>query len=113
VGLSDYLLALSDRCACGFHVATQGCHCDADEDWAVFTAALKTAARRSSDRLVHQREMRPLIRDRIKSQRIPGCYSKAIRAQLITEVSREQSNDRAGRNTNTLEPVYRLSESAH
>lgn len=75
-------------------------------DYAIFTDALRRAV--GPDGLVHQRDMRPLIRDRIKPQRIPTLYRRAIAQHLITEVKRERSNDVRGRNTNKDEPVYRL-----
>ena len=75
------------------------------DDWATFTAALRQVARGG---VVRQSDMRALIRGRIPPSSIGRCYSKAIDQGLLTEIGRERSDDRAGRNTNKREPVYRL-----
>lgn len=77
------------------------------EDWRTFTLALRRCV--GADGRVHQRDMRPLIRGRIRSQLIPSLYRKAIKDGLISEVTRERSDDARGRNTNKDEPVYLLS----
>ena len=105
------------RCAHGFDLATQHpglCACQVEQrplgaitpaEWATFTAALSKVARGGE---VHQRDMRPLIRGRIKPSHIGACYTRAIAMHLIREVRRERSNDVKGRNTNKDEPVYEL-----
>lgn len=108
------------RCAQGFDHAKQPglCACDVEHrplgaitpaEWATFTAALRKVAR---DGEVHQRDMRPLIRGRIKPSHIGACYTRAISMRLIREVRRERSNDVQGRNTNKSEPVYELRSAA-
>lgn len=81
----------------------------APDEWSVFIAALSSAAVGGE---VHQRDVRPKLRGRVKPQHVGKCYSRAIREGLITEVRRERSNDTVGRNTNKYEPVYRLERAA-
>jgi hypothetical protein len=106
----------ADRCQHGFHLSLQHpalCQCaEGSDEWTVFTRALRDAARKSDDGLVHQRHTRPLLRDHLEPKRIGLAFRRAIREGLIREVRREQSNDEAGRNTNKWEPVYELRSAA-
>ena len=105
-----------DRCYFGFALREQHpelCQCaEGNDEWQVFTAALRDAMRRSDDGLVHQKHARPLLRGRIEPKRIGLAYRRAIREGLIREVRREQSNDEIGKNTNKWEPVYELRSAA-
>jgi hypothetical protein len=48
------------------------------------------------------------VRGRIEPKHVGLNYRRAIREGLLREISREQSNDEAGRNTNKWEPIYEL-----
>ena len=105
-GLVEWLAADPERCTHGYHRTMQVCpDCGAGGDWAIFRDALARATRLG---LVHQRDMRPLLRGRIEPKHVGLCYRRAIREGLIREVTRERSNDEAGRNTNKWEPVYEV-----
>lgn len=107
-GVRDWLATFSDRCSEGYHLTAQHphlCECQGDDEWSVFRAALRSAAK---DGRVHQADVRPLIRGRIEPKHIGLAYRRAVREGLLTEVSRERSNDEAGRNTNKWEPVYEV-----
>lgn len=108
MSLTAYLRTLPGRCpGCGYHIATQGCGCP--NEWAQFTSALKAAAR--PDGLIHQTDMRPLIQ-RIPHKHRGQLYRKARTSGLIEEVGKEDSTDRAGRNTDKDQRVYRLRAAA-
>ena len=109
MNLDAYLASRGDRCpGCGYHPAHQGCVCETDE-WALFTAALRQAARGNK---VRQRHVRPLIHGRIEPKHIGLLYRRARREGLLREVDREESNDVKGGNTNKWEPVYELRSAA-
>ena len=59
--------------------------------------------------VVHQRDVRPRVRGRMESHLVGRCYSRAKADRILTEISRERSNDVIGRNTNKDEPVYAYS----
>jgi hypothetical protein len=112
VTLDAWLKSQPGRCPDGFDLVTQHpglCKCTDEPEWLIFTAALRQAARGGE---VHQRNMRPLLRGRIKPQQIGQQYKRAIREGLIAEIGREESNDQIGRNTNKWEPVYELRSAA-
>jgi hypothetical protein len=105
--LLDYLRTQPGRCSgCGWHLVTQGCNCG--DEWAVFTAALRTAGAR--DGLVHQRDMRPRLRAaRIHPKHVGTMYRRAKAEGLIRDTGgREPSNDAAGRNLDKLDRIYAL-----
>ncbi len=94
-GLDAWAARQESRCACGFHVATQGCHCSGDE-WAIFLAALSAAAR---DGEVNQNHVRPIIRGRIFHKHMGGMWTRAEREGLIRFARKVPSRDHQGRNT--------------
>ena len=102
------LANLGDRCAYGYapiqHPAL--CACEHSE-WAVFTRALSTAARKSRDGLVHQGDVRPLIAA-IPHKHRGLLYRRARTEGLLVERGMEPSTDAAGRNTDKLSRVYEL-----
>ena len=106
LGLERY----ADRCEHGCHITQHPAFCECSEmtSWAVFTRALETAAKRSRDGLVHQGEVRPLIRNRIAPKTIGRLYSRARREGLLKQVGKEPSTDERGRNTHHDSPIYRL-----
>ncbi|HET6917188.1 MAG TPA: hypothetical protein VFH56_13935, partial [Acidimicrobiales bacterium] len=60
LSLRVYLASFPDRCPHGFHPAQAAIHQCADlSEWAIFTAALRDAAKGGR---VHQADVRPLIR---------------------------------------------------
>ena len=96
------------RCAFGFAIVEQHpalCQCTDADEWAVFTAALVSAAK---DGRVHQADVRPHIRGRIEPKHIGTLYRRARAEGLIREVDHERSDDIAGKNAGRLEPVYEL-----
>jgi hypothetical protein len=96
---------LAGRCSHGY-AACQPCpDCGTTTEWATFTAALARAVRGG---LIHQSDMRPLLRGRVEPRHVGQCYARAKREGLIVEVAREVSDDTAGRNTNKWEPIYEL-----
>ena len=102
------LASYPDRCSRGFHLVAQHpalCDCQPDNEWDLFVTVLRSAAR---DGRVHQSAVRPLLRGRMQAKHIGLAYRRAIREGLIREVTREQSDDEHGRNTNKWEPVYQL-----
>jgi hypothetical protein len=107
--LDTYLRGLAGRCpTCGYHLTKQRCVCQHSE-WAIFTAALRTAAR--EDGTVHQGDVRPLI------QAIPHkhrglLYRRARQEGLLVEDGWEQSTDVAGRNSDKQQRRYRLAVAA-
>lgn len=103
MSLDTYLASRTDRCACGYH-ESQGCHCPGSE-WEIFLTAIRTA---ELGGLVHQSDVRPLIRGRINPNSIGACYRRARTECLLVEVDHERSDDVLGRNSHRLEPVYRL-----
>lgn len=78
-------------------------------EWSTFVAVLRECA---VSGVVHQRDVRPRLRGRIKPQSIGKCYSRAIREGVLVPLGREESDDVVGRNTNKLEPYYRLERAA-
>lgn len=98
----------ADRCTCGYHVESQGCHCDGSE-WATFLAALTSAAR---DGVVHQRDVRPQLRGRIEPKHIGLLWKRARKEGLVREIDHERSDDTAGRNSHRMEAVYELRSAA-
>lgn len=108
--LDGYLTMLPGRCqGCGYDTRTQGCRCNTADEWKIFTAALRAVAVGGR---VHQAAVRPRIRGRIKPKHIGQMYARARREGLLVEVTREKSDDTAGRNTHHLEPVYELRDAA-
>lgn len=114
--LETALRELPGRCpGCGYHVATQGHGGDcapvapADE-WALFTAALKTVAR--ADGTVHACDVRPLTHGRIEPRRLSSLWKRARREGLLTEAGHERSDDVAGRNAHRMEAYYELRSAA-
>lgn len=111
MSLQEWLAGFDDRCPSGYSITHQHptlCpDCPGDE-WGIFTEALRTAARSDMRGQVHQRAVRPLVRGRIEPKHVGLNYRRAIREGLLREISREQSNDEAGRNTNKWEPIYEL-----
>lgn len=105
--LHAYLVQLPGRCpGCAYHVATQGCRCEAGE-WGMFMAAIRAAA--MPDGTVHQRNVRPLIRGRITPKHIGGLYRRARAERLLVDTGeREPSSDVEGRNADKLDRIYRL-----
>lgn len=104
---------LPGRCEHGFadvhHPAF--CNCSERGEWVTFVRALKAAAALSPDGLVHQTHMRPLIAA-IPHKHRGLLYRKARRLGLIAEVGREDSTDRAGRNTDKAQRIYELRSAA-
>jgi len=74
-------------------------------EWSLFIVALRQAAR---DGIVHQNDVRPLIRGRIYHKHIGPLYTRAKAAGVLVELHREQSEDGIGRNTHHASGVYRL-----
>lgn len=74
-------------------------------EWGIFTRALHDAA---VDGIVHQSEVRPLVRGRIKPHRIGGLYRRARHEGLLVEVGHERSDDHEGKNAGRMEPKYEL-----
>lgn len=107
--LTTYLAADPTRCQHGY-APNQGHSCRTGKvtaaEWATFTDALSRAA--DADGVVHQRDVRPLLRGRVEPKHIGSCYTRAKREGLLTEIRREPSDDARGRNTNKWEPVYAL-----
>ena len=103
-----WLATFADRCERGFHLTAHHpslCDCQDADEWAVFTAALVSAAK---DGRVHQADVRPHIRGRIEPKHIGTLYRRARAEGLIREVDHERSDDVAGKNAGRLEPVYEL-----
>lgn len=110
--LDQFLATREDRCVHGFapsqHPAL--CHCAAkstDAEFAIFVSALHVAAGLSSDGLVHQTDMRPLIQ-RIPHKHRGTAYRKAVAAGLIEVAGKEPSTDAAGKNLDKDQRLYRL-----
>lgn len=107
--LDTWLKSQPGRCTgCGHHVATQGCHC-AGSEWDISTAAIKQAA---VNGVVHQNDVRPIIRGRIAPKRIGQQYRHALRTGLLVEIRREPSRDHKGKNTHHTAGVYELRSAA-
>lgn len=103
---------LPGRCPNGFAAIQHPrfCECADLSEWAIFSAAVKAAAR---DGLVHQSAVRPLIRGRIKPKHVGQLYRKARTTGLLVDTQeREPSNDTAGRNTDKLDRIYKLGAAA-
>lgn len=120
MSLDAYLATQPDRCpGCGHHAETQGhgagCAPTAPAaptgEWPTFVAALRRAAR--SDGTVHQCDVRPLIRGRVKPKHVGTFYRQAKADGLLVDTGdREPSNDAAGRNTDKLDRIYALGRAA-
>jgi hypothetical protein len=81
----------------------------ASSEWAIFRAALREAA---TNGVVHQAAVRPLVRGRIKPERIGGLYRRARAEGLLIEVGHERSDDHVGKNAGRMEPRYELAGAA-
>lgn len=100
---------LANRCSLGFHAAQhpEFCACHEMGEWAIFTAAIRKAARPGGE--IHQCDVRPLIRGRVEPKHIGQMWRRARAEGLVRDTGeREQSNDAAGRNTDKLDRIYRL-----
>ncbi len=106
-GLDAWAARQESRCACGFHVATQGCHCPTadDRDWLIFVNAARKVEKAGR---VHQCDMRPLLRGALDPKSIGRQYARAKREGLLIEREPERSNDEVGRNAGRWEPTYEL-----
>lgn len=109
--LQDWLASRPDRCPAGFapiqHPVLCACTPPPDAEWVVFTAALRSAVR--ADGTVHQCDVRPLIRGRIDPKAIGRFYRRARNDGLLVDTQRrEESDDRAGRNTDKLDRIYAM-----
>ena len=104
---------LPGRCEHGFadvhHPAF--CACSERGEWVTFVRALKAAAAKSPDGLVHQTHMRPLIQA-IPHKHRGQMYRKAKAAGVIEFVRKEPSTDVAGGNSDKDQPVYKLRSAA-
>lgn len=106
---------LEGRCPHGFHTSQRDLHdCtptapQADDEWHIFTAALRQAA---VNGVVHQDKVRPLIRGRVYHKHVGQFYARARREGLLTLLTEEQSKDHEGRNTHHKSPVYELRSAA-
>lgn len=105
--LTAWATTRPDRCpTCGFHLARQACTC-ASSEWGRFVTALHAAA--GTDGLIHQRDMRPLIRGRVEPKHIGTFYRRAKAEGLIADTGeREPSSDVIGRNADKLDRIYAL-----
>lgn len=116
MSLESALRAMPGRCqGCGCHVKTQGCACVAvaPDDKAAAYADFKRILAAVADEagLVRMEQMRP------RTQHIPHkwrsmFYRDAKAEGLITAVTREDSTDRAGKNTHHEQTLYRLGRAA-
>lgn len=122
------LSSAAGRCAQGFDLATQHgtggfCRCSdpapvapdgggiTAAEWSLFVAAVKAVVRPDGE--VHQSDMRPRIRGRIEPKAIGRCYRRAKAERLLVDTQRrEESDDRAGRNTDKLDRIYALGVAA-
>jgi hypothetical protein len=108
-GLEAALRSLPGRCAgCLYDVKHQGCRC-VDGEWSTFVTAIRAAA---VGGIVHQRNVRPMIRGRIEPKHIGQQYARAIREGLLVEGSPERSDDSVGKNAGRWEPSYELRSTA-
>lgn len=107
----------ADRCQHGYHISQHPTFCGCTEmtEWAIFTAALASAARPGrhedcaiGERHVHQDNVRPRIRGRIEPKHIGGLYRRAKQERLLVHIGKEPSGDSEGRNTHHDSPVYAL-----
>ena len=118
--LNVFLRKQSNRCDHGYHLATQVCVACTPvapvigmAEWPFFSQVVRTVA--LPDGTVHQRDVRPLVRNRIASKHIGPLYRRACSKQerlLIDTGEREPSNDTVGRNTDKLDRIYRLGPAA-
>lgn len=100
-----------DRCAHGYAAIQHPtyCACTTIGEWAIFLAALRSAVRGG---VVHQRDVRPIIRGRIEPKHIGTLYRRAkAEGVLIDTGKREPSDDVAGRNADKLDRIYELAAS--
>lgn len=108
VDLATYLAAKPDRCAHGFHLATQHpelCSCTEGGEWATFVRAVRQAA--DAQGVVSQTRVRPLIAS-IPAKHRGLMYRRARKAGLLVEAGSEPSTDTAGRNGDKSQRLYRL-----
>lgn len=106
----EYLATLPGRCDQGFAPVQhpQLCSCGhAPDEWTIFRRALTTVAR-EHDGVIHQSDVRPVIRGHIEHKHIGGFYTRAKAEGLIHQDGHDTSDDRAGKNAGRLEPRYRL-----
>lgn len=100
---------LPNRCAQGFAPQHHPAFCECADlgEYAIFTAALRAAA--DATGLIHQRDVRPRIRGRIKPRHVGTLYRRARAEGLIVDTGeREPSSDVAGGNSDKLDRCYRL-----
>ena len=108
MSLDAYLKSRSDRCgSCGYHPPTQGhgADCRGSDEWTFFVTALRNAV--GPDGLIHQGNVRPIIRGRVEPKHVGTFYRRAKSEGLIRDTGeREPSNDVQGRNADKLDRVY-------
>lgn len=75
------------------------------EEWAHFTATLREVARATG--YIDQNHVRPLLRDRVKPQRVGAFYHRAASQGLIVASGWTVSDDTEGRNSGKPTRVYR------
>lgn len=79
----------------------------ADVEWDVYVAAVKRAADDAG--IVRPNALRPLLRDRVKPQRIGAFTHRALASGLLARTGEWQiSDDTTGRNSGRPVPVMRL-----
>lgn len=76
------------------------------DEWALFVAAVREAARPGG--AVHQCDVRPLIRGRVQPKHIGLLYRRAVTEGLLVRLGYEESDDLQGKNAGRMEPVYEL-----
>jgi hypothetical protein len=113
MSIDTWLRSRPDRCSdCGHHPPTQGHGADCapldsrEAEWLLFVTALQQVV--GHDGLVHQHDVRPLIRGRVHPKHIGQLYARAKRERLLVQVDKEPSTDAAGRNTHHDSPIYQL-----
>jgi hypothetical protein len=110
MGLVEWLGRFPDRCSAGFSLEHQHpslCKCEEAglDEWSIFRTALRTATRSG---IVHQADVRPLIRGRIAPKHVGTLYRRAKAEGMIREAGHERSDDLVGRNAGRLEPFYEV-----
>ena len=81
-----------------------------EDEWQVFVAAVRQVA---VDGLVHQCDMRPLLRGRVAPKHVGQLYRRARAEGLLRDTGdREPSNDVAGGNADKLDRIYALGAAA-
>jgi len=109
MSLDQWATTQPGRCAQGFAAAHHPtfCNCADMGEYAVFVTALRSAVR--NDGTVHQCDVRPLLRGRIKPKHVGTLYRRAKADGLVRDTGeREPSNDVAGRNADKLDRIYAL-----